>query len=73
MGCPEPLMQRAEAFVGALAAARGLRTQEDQLHLLDADAASQATLTAQSQKLPGTVWHVPACNNGTQAVANPGQ
>ena len=72
MAGAEPAMRQSQASMRALAAARGLRTEEGQTRLVDAYAASQATLTAQSQKLAGTACQVSACNNGTQAVASLG-
>jgi len=65
-------MRQSRALLETLAAARGLRTEEGQTRLVDAYAASQATLTSQSQKLAGTACQVSACNNGKQAVASLG-
>jgi len=72
MAGAEPAMRQAKASLSAPAAARGLRVQEGQRYLLDAGAASRATLTAQRQKLSGTARQICACNNDKQAIASLG-
>jgi heat shock protein HslJ len=70
MACPEPVMKRAEAFLVALAKARGARVDDGHLVLVDADGVVLATLDAQSQEIAGTEWKVMAYNTGTQAVTS---
>jgi putative lipoprotein len=68
MACPDDVMEQAEAFTGALLAARRLRQSEGVLELLDARDAVVATLAEQSRSLAGTSWTVTNINNGRQAV-----
>jgi heat shock protein HslJ len=68
MACPEPVMKQAEAFLAALAKARGARIDDGKLVLVDADGVSLATLDAQSQEIAGTEWTVTGYNTGTNAV-----
>lgn len=70
IACPEPVAKQAEAFLAALANARGTRLDDARLVLVDADNVVLATLDAQSQELAGTEWNVTAYNTGTQAVVS---
>ncbi|HET9063560.1 MAG TPA: META domain-containing protein [Candidatus Binatia bacterium] len=68
MACPEPVMKQAEAFLAALAKARGARIDDGHLFLVDAVGVIVATLDAQSQEIAGTEWTVTGYNTGTNAV-----
>lgn len=70
MACEEPVMQQAEAFLGALTKVNGFWKDAGRLVLLDADGNGVATLTEQRLELAGTFWRVIAYNNGKQAVVN---
>ena len=68
MACPEPLMQQATAFIGALSQARAARIEGHQLALLDANGEVLATFAPQNRDLSGTAWQVTGYNNGKRAV-----
>lgn len=70
MACPEPVMQQADAFLAALAKARGARIDDGHLVLVDADGVIVATLDAQSQEIAGTAWTVTGYNTGMNAVVS---
>lgn len=70
MACPEPVMQQADAFLGALAKTRAIRIDEGQLVLLDTSGLVLATMAAQVRELPGTAWRITGYNNGRQAVVS---
>lgn len=70
MACPPERMKLAEAFTGALAAAKSYRTNGEQLQLLAVDGSVLATFAAQSSVLAGTAWRATAINNGRQAVVS---
>lgn len=69
MACPPDVMQQAEAFMAALAAAKTYRISDGRLQLLAADGAVLATLAAQSQRLAETSWHATGINTGKGSVA----
>jgi heat shock protein HslJ len=68
--CEEPVMQQAEAFLGALSKAGGFWRDARQLVLLDANGDALATLTKQRMELASSSWWVTAYNNGKQGVVN---
>jgi heat shock protein HslJ len=70
MACPEPLMQQATAFIGALSKSRAARIEGDQLVLLDDKGDVLATLAPQNRDLSGTAWRVSGYNNGKRAVVS---
>jgi heat shock protein HslJ len=70
MGCPEPVMRQAAAFMGVLSAARGYRRDVQRLALLSADGKELAVFAAQSRTLGETSWLVTGYNNGKQAVVS---
>lgn len=70
IACPEPVMKQAEAFLAALAKARGARIDDGKLVLVDTDGVSLATLDAQSQEIAGTAWTVTGYNTGANAVVS---
>jgi heat shock protein HslJ len=69
MACAPDVMQRAEAFMTALGAARSFRVADANLQLLGGDGALLATLKPQSRSLTGT-WNVNGINNGRNAVVS---
>ncbi len=68
--CPEPVMKQAQAFIGALVAAKTYRVMEGRLELISAEGAIVASFKAQSQSLAGTSWRAVGINNGKGGVAS---
>ena len=70
MACPPEVMQQAETFTAALAAAQRYRVAGARLKLFAADGAVLATFTAQTLALAATSWLVTGINNGKSAVVS---
>ena len=70
MACPPPVVQHAEAFMAALAAARAYRVVAGQLQLLASDGSVRASLAPQPAALAGTNWRATAIHNGRGAVSS---
>ena len=70
MACPEPIMQRADAYLAALTQATRYKNDSRQLTLLDASGRVLVTFTRQSNELGGTSWLVTGYNNGKRAVVS---
>lgn len=68
MACPEPIMDQATAYMGALTGAATFAVDGDTLTLADAAGVTLAVFAAQSTDLAGAAWNVIAYNNGNQAV-----
>lgn len=68
MGCERTLTAQADAYMRALADARGWRVAGDELQLIAAGGAVLAVFRRQPQRLGGTSWRVARYNNGRQAV-----
>jgi|WetSurSiteA1Bulk_404760.scaffolds.fasta_scaffold00004_63 heat shock protein HslJ len=70
MACPEPIMQQAASYTGALAQTTSYKIEGSQLILLDTEGKPLATFNRQRLELSGTSWRVTNINNGKQAVAS---
>lgn len=70
MACIPLAMQQGSRYMSALQSARSYRIEGSRLHLLSANGATLATLTAQSTSLSETAWRVVAINNGKGGVAS---
>ncbi|MCX7719550.1 MAG: META domain-containing protein [Candidatus Sumerlaeaceae bacterium] len=68
--CPEPVMQRAQAFKDALSSATRYSADADSLTLFDAAGTTVATFSKADTTLIGTAWEVTGYNNGKQAVVS---
>lgn len=70
MACAPDVMERAQQFNAALAAARSYKRGTDDLQLLDAGGTAVATFAVQSQALAGTRWQATGINNGRGALVS---
>jgi heat shock protein HslJ len=68
--CPEPVMQRAQAFKDALSSATRYTTDAGSLTLLDMTGTTVAVFAKVDTTLADTVWEVTGYNNGKQAVVS---
>ena len=68
--CPEPLMQRADAYSVALTGAASFSLDADRLTLYDATGQLLAAFEKATLTLAGSLWEVISYNNGKQAVVS---